>query len=54
MTNMTGNMNLKSSAKQKYNPIYMDGFVFAFILFLDANKLVKNEYIASAYMYIGL
>lgn len=40
ITNITGNMNLKSCANKAYNPIYADPFLFAVILYLDANSLL--------------
>ena len=41
MTNMTGNLNLKSCVLVKYNPIYIDPFIFAGLLYLDANRLIE-------------
>lgn len=39
-TNMTGNLNLKSSTKLKYNPIYLDPILFVILLYLDYKRLL--------------
>jgi hypothetical protein len=52
ITNITGNLNLKSSAKMRLNPYYLDPFVFIIILILDANRLVESDYLKLAYMSI--
>ena len=52
MTNMTGNLNLKSCVLVKYNPIYIDPFIFAGILYLDANRLVDPKFLAASYVLL--
>ena len=52
LTNVTGNFNLKSSAKMRLNPVYLDPFVFFLILVIDANHLVDIEYVKGAYIFI--
>ena len=42
LTNVTGNLNLKSSAKMKFRPIYYDPFVFLMILYADHNNLLDR------------
>ena len=49
LTNMTGNLNLKSCVLVKYNPIYGDPFVFFLILYLDYNRILEPKMIAGAY-----
>lgn len=49
ITNMTGNLNLKSSAKVKFNPIYLDPFIFVAILYLDYNRILEPRQLAYAY-----
>lgn len=41
LTNMTGNLNLKSCVLVKYNPIYIDPFIFCGILYMDYNRIVE-------------
>lgn len=52
MTNMTGNLNLKSCVLKKFNPIYMDPFIFCGLLYLDANKLVEADYLKMSYAFL--
>ena len=52
MTSMTGNLNLKSCARVKYNPIYADPFIFLGILWCDYNKVFPSEIIG--WMYVIL
>ena len=52
MTNMTGNLNLKSCVLVKYNPIYIDPFIFAGLLYLDANRLVEPQFLAAGYVIL--
>ena len=52
ITNMTGNLNLKSSAKVKYNPIYLDPFIFVAILYMDYNRLMEPKVLAVAYVLL--
>jgi len=52
ITSMTGNLNLRSCAKAKYNPIYLDPFLFLVILYFDYNRTFESHIIA--YMYIAL
>lgn len=52
ITSMTGNLNLKSCAQVKYNPVYLDPFLFVAILYCDYNRLFESHIIA--YMYIAL
>ena len=50
ITNMTGNLNLKSSAKVRYNPFYPDPFIFLVILYFDYNRLADTNILVSAYI----
>ena len=51
---MTAQLNLKSSAGMKYNPIYGDPFAFAAILYVDANGLASPELLKAAYVSLLL
>lgn len=37
LTHVTGYLNLMSSAKSKYNPVFVDPFVFLALLYIDYN-----------------
>ena len=50
ITSMTGNLNLRSCAKAKYNPWYADPFLFCGILYLDYNRTFEAKYIAALYI----
>ena len=50
ITNVTGNFNLKSSAKMRLFPVYLDPLVFAGVLFCDYNRLIDKEYLMAAYV----
>ena len=52
ITNVTGNMNLKSSAQMRLNPIYLDPFVFAGVLYCDYNRLLTLDQLKMAYICI--
>ena len=52
ITSMTGNFNLRSCARAKYNPIYLDPFLFCVILYFDYNRTFESHVIAG--MYIAL
>ena len=51
---MTAQLNLKSSARMKYNPLYGDPFAFAAILYVDANGLASPELLKAAYVTLLL
>ena len=52
ITNITGNFNLKSCASKVYNPIYIDPFLFAGVLYLDANQILDLNIIKGMYVYL--
>ena len=52
ITNMTGNLNLRSCAKMRYNPFYIDTIIFAVILYLDYNRVFERNIIAGLYVYM--
>ena len=52
ITNMTGNLNLKACAQQRYNPIYLDTFIFPAILYLDYNRVFDSHVIGGMYIYM--
>jgi len=52
MTHITGTMNLMSSAKARFNPIFIDPFIFVGILFLDHNRMLDSKFIAAAYILL--
>jgi hypothetical protein len=49
---MTGNFNLKACSGLRYNPIYLDPFLFVGILYLDYNRLLSSDKIAALYIYV--
>ena len=52
LTNMTGNLNLKSCVLVKYNSIYPDPFIFCAILYADYNQLVEPSVLVGAYVLL--
>mmetsp|Transcript_39312 Transcript_39312/g.60057 ORF Transcript_39312/g.60057 Transcript_39312/m.60057 type:complete len:94 (+) Transcript_39312:217-498(+) len=54
ITNVTGNFNLKSSAKMRLNPVYLDPFVFGIVLYLDYNRILPPMVVLSLYGLISL
>jgi hypothetical protein len=54
ITSMTGNLNLKSCARVKYNPIYADPILFCIILYFDHTRYFPSEIIAWAYVVLVL
>jgi len=52
ITNITGNLNLKSSARMRLNPVYLDPFVFCLVLYFDYNRLLPLNLIKL--MYVGI
>lgn len=50
MTHVTGYLNLMSSAKSQYNPIFVDPFVFGGLLYADSNRLLPRDVLAKAYL----
>ena len=52
ITNMTGSLNLSSTAGFKFNPHYWDPYVFLVVLAIDYNQ-VFDEYIVAG-MYISM
>lgn len=50
LTNVTGYLNLMSSAKSTYNPIFVDPFVFGGLLYADCNRLLPRDVLAKAYL----
>jgi len=50
ITHMTGNLNLNSCCLQKYNPFYVDPFVFCAILYCDSNRLLDPGLLAGLYI----
>jgi len=42
MTHVTGYFNLMSSANTKFNPVFVDPFVFVIILYADYNQLTHQ------------
>jgi len=54
ITNMTGNLNLKSCAGVKYNPIYIDPFIFCAILYADHNRLLERQILMAMYCLLVL
>lgn len=49
---MTGNFNLRSCAQSRYNPIYLDPFLFLVILYFDYNRTFESNIVW--YMYVAL
>ena len=54
ITSMTGNMNVKGCASLKYNPIYIDPFLFVAILYVDYNQLLSAQVVAGLYVWLTL
>lgn len=50
LTHVTGYFNLMSSSKTKFNPIFMDFFIFLGLLYADHNRLIPREQLIMAYI----
>ena len=49
LTHVTGYLNLMSSSKAKFNPIFVDSLIFVMILYVDAHSMAPRQQIAAAY-----
>lgn len=52
ITNITGNLNLKSCANKAYNPIYIDPFLFMMIIYFDYNNVFETHILRYMYTYL--
>lgn len=52
LTHVTGYLNLMSSSKSKFNPLFADPFVFCVILYADHLRLVPAYQLAFAYIFM--
>jgi hypothetical protein len=50
ITNMTGNLNLASTAEIKFNPHFYDPYVFVIVLIIDHLELLPLNIVAMIYI----
>ena len=50
ITNMTGSLNLASTAGFKFNPHYWDPYVFLVVLAVDYNQVFDKSVVAGFYI----